>query len=211
MDSAADADFVDLGSARTMTRTKVVVDVLCPRRVRMGVRDARSVGVAQPPGSAEGVRRDGRRQGRQCDGVAAHSAQHRADLRQARCPVDGRSGRRTDGRRQGPAARPGCHRHSSRRGYARARRFEGGLVFERYGLVLLPGLVLLAGFGADRWFGPERPRTWPLAAIVLAACLIATTMSLWRSQRIAGETDVDVLAAQWVTAPRPSRQPRGGV
>jgi len=35
---------------------------------------------------------------------------------------------------------------------------------------------------------------------VLAACLISTTTTLWRSQRIAGETDVDVLAAQWVTA-----------
>jgi len=73
------------------------------------------------------------------------------------------------------------------------------IVFERYGLVLLPGVVLLAGFAGDHWLGPARPRSWPVAAVVLAGCAIATMTTLWSSQRIAAETDVDVLAARWVT------------
>jgi hypothetical protein len=73
----------------------------------------------------------------------------------------------------------------------------GDTVFDRYGLVLMPGLVILAGVGWDSIdSGPEWLRR--LAAAGLAAALVLTTVGLVRAQRRAGETDVDVLAKQWI-------------
>jgi hypothetical protein len=74
------------------------------------------------------------------------------------------------------------------------------VVFDRYGIVLLPGAVILAGLGWDEWLGDSRVMVRRGAAVALAASLAATTMSLVRSQRVVGEADVDVLMRNWVLA-----------
>jgi hypothetical protein len=72
------------------------------------------------------------------------------------------------------------------------------VVFDRYGIVLLPGAVILAGVGWDEWLGDSRVMVRRGAAVALAASLVATTMSVARSQRVIGEADVDVLMRNWV-------------
>lgn len=74
------------------------------------------------------------------------------------------------------------------------------VVFDRYGMVLLPGAAILAGLGWDEWLGDRRVRVRRGAAVALAASLVATTMSVVRSQRVIGEADVDVLMRNWVLA-----------
>jgi hypothetical protein len=73
-------------------------------------------------------------------------------------------------------------------------------VFDRYGMVLLPGAAILAGLGWDEWLGDRHVTVRRGAAIALAASLAATTMSVVRSQRVVGEADVDVLARNWIVA-----------
>jgi hypothetical protein len=73
-------------------------------------------------------------------------------------------------------------------------------VFDRYGIVLLPGAAILAGLGWDEWLRHPRVVCRRGAAIALAICLIATTTSLVRSQGVVGEADVDVLVRNWLLA-----------
>lgn len=71
-------------------------------------------------------------------------------------------------------------------------------VFDRYGIVLMPGAVILAALGWDEWLGHERAAIRRLGAATLAIGVILTAMSLARSQRIVGEVDVDVLTRNWL-------------
>jgi hypothetical protein len=74
------------------------------------------------------------------------------------------------------------------------------IVFDRYALVLLPGAAILAGLGWDDWLRRRQVIARRVAAVALAVCLIATSISLVRSQRVIGEADVDVLVRDWVVA-----------
>src|SRR5439155_15293922 len=60
--------------------------------------------------------------------------------------------------------------------------------------------AILAGLGWDQWLGDRHVMVRRGAAVALAACLVATTMSVVRSQRVIGEVDVDVLMRNWVLA-----------
>jgi hypothetical protein len=73
----------------------------------------------------------------------------------------------------------------------------GDMVFGRYGLVLMPGLVILAALG---WDSIDLAPLWlrRSVAAAVAAAIVLTTASLIAAQRRAGETDVDVLARQWI-------------
>lgn len=73
-------------------------------------------------------------------------------------------------------------------------------VFDRYGLVLLPGAVIAIGLGWDVSFVHPLAIVRRGAAVVLALCVLATAVSVIRSQRFAGEVDVDVLMRDWVVA-----------
>lgn len=75
------------------------------------------------------------------------------------------------------------------------------IVFDRYSLVILPGLALIAGLGWDRALS-SRGR---VAGIVLIAATGLTVGSLARAERIAAEADVDVLVREWIL----SHVPRG--
>jgi len=71
------------------------------------------------------------------------------------------------------------------------------IVFDRYGLVLLPGLVTLAGLGWDAV--DAAPMGLRRAAVTgLVAAIVLTTVDLAAAQRRAGEADVDVLARRWI-------------
>lgn len=72
------------------------------------------------------------------------------------------------------------------------------IVFDRYGLVLLPGVGLLAAAGWDMLLA-NAPRSWRLAAIGLAVLTTAFTgAALVRAQQRAREVDVDVQTATWL-------------
>jgi hypothetical protein len=73
-------------------------------------------------------------------------------------------------------------------------------VFDRYGIVLLPGVVVFVGAGWDAALVSRRFSARRAALVALAVCVAATTVALVRSQRIVGETDVDVLARNWIVA-----------
>lgn len=73
-------------------------------------------------------------------------------------------------------------------------------LFDRYGIVLLPGAAILAGLGWDEWLRHPGVVFRRGAAVALAVCLVATTISLVRSQGIVGEADVDVLVRNWLVA-----------
>jgi hypothetical protein len=85
-------------------------------------------------------------------------------------------------------------------GAAIAALAGSAIVFDRYGLVVMPGLSLLAALG---WEAGLSARSHRVRAVVTGASLIAfmaTSGALVRSQVIAGETDVSVLATDWIVA-----------
>ena len=73
-------------------------------------------------------------------------------------------------------------------------------VFDRYGLVLLPGAIVAAGLGWDLWLAHPRERVRRAGIAVLGVCLVATAASLVRSQQRVGEVNVDVLLRNWIVA-----------
>jgi hypothetical protein len=73
-------------------------------------------------------------------------------------------------------------------------------VFNRYAIVLLPGLLLLAGMGWEWWLSGSRTSVRRAAAVALLASLAITVGALVQTQRRAGEADVDVLARDWILA-----------
>jgi hypothetical protein len=81
------------------------------------------------------------------------------------------------------------------------------VVSGRYGLVLVPGLLVIAAAGWE--WSVSRPRTALRisALIALVACVAATVPALVRAEVEAAEVDVDVLARDWILAnvPRGSR------
>ena len=80
------------------------------------------------------------------------------------------------------------------------------VVFDRYGLSLLPGLTILAALGWERWFLQSSPRLRVVATVVLMGCAVITTMSLITTERRNAEVDVDVLTKQWILANVPRGQ-----
>jgi hypothetical protein len=72
------------------------------------------------------------------------------------------------------------------------------IVFDRYGLVVLPGLCLLAGIGWQAACSARKPIMRAAALVTLAASIVGTSHALATSQRIAGETDVSLLARNWI-------------
>jgi len=83
---------------------------------------------------------------------------------------------------------------------ATAALLLSAVVFDRYAMVLLPGAAILAGLGWDEWLGHPRSTIRGSVAAALALCLVATIISLMRSQRVIGEADVDVLVRNWIVA-----------
>jgi hypothetical protein len=85
--------------------------------------------------------------------------------------------------------------------------FASAIVFDRYGIVLLPGVAVLAASGWDKAFLSERRSLRTLATLAATACIVFTLASLVRAQQIIAEIDVDSLTRQWVLAhvPRGSR------
>ena len=81
------------------------------------------------------------------------------------------------------------------------------IVFERYALVLLPGILVLAATGWDRTLAASNRRFRLAGYVAAGACLALTAASLVRSQHDVGQTDVDVQATRWITAhvPRGAR------
>jgi hypothetical protein len=73
-------------------------------------------------------------------------------------------------------------------------------VFDRYGLVLLPGAIIAAGFGWDSLLADPRVTVRRAGLAALTVCLVATTASLYRSQRTVGEVNVDVQLRNWIVA-----------
>jgi hypothetical protein len=72
------------------------------------------------------------------------------------------------------------------------------IVFDRYGLVLAPGIALLCAHGWESLIDRTPSTARSAAAVALAAALVMTGVSLVRSQQVAREFDVDVLAKRWV-------------
>jgi hypothetical protein len=80
------------------------------------------------------------------------------------------------------------------------------VVFDRYGLSLLPGLTILAAMGWERWLLESNSRLRIVGTVALAACLVMTTMSLVTIERLNAEVDVDVLTKRWILANVPRGQ-----
>lgn len=83
---------------------------------------------------------------------------------------------------------------------ATAALIMSAVVFDRYGIVLLPGAIILTGLGWNEWLRHPRSVVRWGASFVLVAALVATATSVVRSQRIIGEADVDVLVRDWLLA-----------
>ncbi len=81
-------------------------------------------------------------------------------------------------------------------------------VFDRYGLVLLPGAIVAAGFGWDSWLADPRMAARRAGLAVLGICLVVTTASLVQSQLRVGEVNVDVMLRNWIVA---NAKPGSGV
>jgi hypothetical protein len=81
-------------------------------------------------------------------------------------------------------------------------------VFDRYGLVLLPGAIVAAGFGWDSWLVDPRMAVRQAGRAVLVICLVVTAASLVQSQLRVGEVNVDVLLRNWIMA---NAKPGSGV
>jgi hypothetical protein len=73
-------------------------------------------------------------------------------------------------------------------------------VFDRYALVFLPALSVLAGFGWNEFLINRAGTMRRAAAGAFSVCLVLTSVSLVVDERVAGETDVDVLARDWALA-----------
>ncbi len=76
---------------------------------------------------------------------------------------------------------------------------SSAVVFERYGLVLMPGFIVLAATGWQ-WALEASSKRRIFVLVALGLCTIATTVSLVRAEVEAGEVDVDVLARNWIVA-----------
>jgi hypothetical protein len=74
------------------------------------------------------------------------------------------------------------------------------ILFDRWGLVLMPGLVVLAAEAWEWLSTHERPLIRVTGTTVLVAAIAATAVSLVRNQRVVGEIDVDVAARRWILA-----------
>jgi hypothetical protein len=74
------------------------------------------------------------------------------------------------------------------------------IVFDRYWLAVMPGLLVLAGLGWGRWLGAERRIARSGAFIALTACAVLTVSHLVTDERRAAESDPDALAREWVLA-----------
>jgi hypothetical protein len=70
--------------------------------------------------------------------------------------------------------------------------------FDRYVLVLLPGVAVLAGLGWEYCLGHRTRFVRAATGVGLVASLLFMTVNLGASQRDIGATHVDVLAARWV-------------
>jgi hypothetical protein len=73
-----------------------------------------------------------------------------------------------------------------------------GVVFDRYVLVVAPGVIVLAASAWETLLLNSRPSLRWAATIGLAICALTTAISLVKVERRAGEVDVDVLVQQWV-------------
>jgi hypothetical protein len=73
-------------------------------------------------------------------------------------------------------------------------------VFDRYGLVLLPGAIVLAAVGWDLWLLHSRTIVSRAGMAVLGVCVVATAVSLFRSQQFVGDIGLDVLLRDWIVA-----------
>jgi hypothetical protein len=75
---------------------------------------------------------------------------------------------------------------------------SSAVVFDRYGLVLAPGIALLCALGWESLIDRPPSPARSTAAVALAAAIVMTGVSLVQSQQVAREFDVDVLAKRWV-------------
>lgn len=81
---------------------------------------------------------------------------------------------------------------------------RSGVLFDRYGLVLMPALVVLAGLGWEAWLTWNLTMTRRLAIGAFTVCVAMTAWQLVRAERVAGETDVDVQVQRWIVSHVPS-------
>jgi hypothetical protein len=77
---------------------------------------------------------------------------------------------------------------------------ESGTVFDRYVLVITPGVILLAAWGWQQLLSSEGRSMRYASYAALSICTVATVISLVAAERRAGEIDVDVLAQRWILA-----------
>ena len=70
----------------------------------------------------------------------------------------------------------------------------------RYGLVLMPGLLVLAATAWEKALSHPVPRVRIAVLAALGVCVLATAVSLFQAESVAGEVDVDVLARDWIVA-----------
>lgn len=76
---------------------------------------------------------------------------------------------------------------------------SSAVVFDRYGLVLMPGLIVVAATGWQ-WGLAASPKMRAVVPAALGICTMATAVSLVRAEKDAGEVDVDVRARNWIVA-----------
>jgi len=74
------------------------------------------------------------------------------------------------------------------------------VVFDRYGLSLMPGLTILAALGWERWLTLSNTNLRLVGATAFAICLAATSTNLIATERRNAELDVDVLVKRWILA-----------
>ncbi len=72
------------------------------------------------------------------------------------------------------------------------------IVFDRYGLVALPGVTVLAAIGWDAGLTHARSHVRLVVQLVLVAAVSSTMLTLVRAQRAAAEPSVDLLARDWI-------------
>jgi hypothetical protein len=73
-------------------------------------------------------------------------------------------------------------------------------VFDRYGLILFPGVLVFAALGWEAWLGSAGRMSRAYAGIACAVSVTITLVSLVFAERTAGQIDVDVLTNQWILA-----------